>query len=223
MRRVMIATPCREGHTSVWYNCSLNETLKLSNKLGVEIYPVYEPYDALIQRARNFLIALALESGVDDVIFIDADQEWNPQWIFDLLNYPVDVVGAAVPKKSESEEYNVRCNSLPIPVDIDTGLLIVDGLGTGLIRFSRKALLSLWDSSEEYGSNGRLCRMIFDVKVRNLELISEDNIACEKLREHGFKIYLDRKMTCGHIGSKKYTGNFDAYLKALEAKRVSVA
>jgi hypothetical protein len=55
--------------------------------------------------------------------------------------------------------------------------------------------------------------MVFDVKLVDGELVSEDNIFCGKWRELGGKVWIDPSMTCNHIGPKKYSGNFMEYLK----------
>ncbi len=216
MRRVLIGTPCYDGRTEVWYNFSMNETIKLACRLGIELDVVYMSYDALIQRARNDLMALAVSGEYDDLIFIDSDQQWDPYWVFRLLNHNVDVVGGAVVKKSDAQEaYNVRSAGLPI-TDRATGLLLVEGLGTGFLRLSKAACLSLWESSQEYINEGRVCRMVFDVQIVNGYLVSEDNVVCTKLINKGHAIYLDREMTCAHVGHKKWEGNFSAFLSKLE-------
>ena len=60
--------------------------------------------------------------------------------------------------------------------------------------------------------------MVFDIKVVNGQLVSEDNIFCEKWRSLGGKVYMDPSMTCNHIGIKKYVSNFIEYMKFLEGK-----
>ena len=65
-------------------------------------------YDSLVQRARNDLVRLALEDKFDDLIFMDSDQEWNPEWIFKLLEYKEDVIGGTVVKKSDKPVFNVK-------------------------------------------------------------------------------------------------------------------
>ena len=72
-RRVLIGTPCYDGSVDVWYTHSLVNTIKLSDQMNVEILPIWLSYDALIQRARNDIIALVREMDCDDIIFIDAD------------------------------------------------------------------------------------------------------------------------------------------------------
>lgn len=209
----MIGTPCYDGKVDCLYADSLVNTLKMAS--GVNICPVYMPYDALIQRSRNDLMRIAVESQVDDLIFIDSDQAWKPEWIFRLLAHPVDVVGGAVRKKSDTEQYNVRSVQFPIPVDPSTGLLIVDGVGTGMLRLSKLALRSVWFAAPEYEDGGNKSRLAFDVRVIDGKLYSEDTVFCETLKANGFRIHVDPSITCSHVGNKTWRGDFASYLKRL--------
>lgn len=218
-RRVLIGTPAHTGVIDVNYAHSSNETLRLCMARGVEMRTIYLSYDALVQNARNDLVQIALDHSFDDLIFIDGDQEWDPEWVLRLLAYPVDCVGAAVRKKTdELELYNVRAAAGPdsITTDPATGLMTAPdmALGTGFLRLSRRALQVLWDNSEKYVGfvNKPPCAWIFDVRPVNGRLVSEDTNMGDKLRKHGIQTWLAPGMTCAHIGMKKYVGNFDAWL-----------
>lgn len=212
MRKVLIGTPAHDGRLDVWYCNSLVNTIKLSMVHGVEIIPVYMSYDSLVQRARNDLVRLAIEDNFDDLIFIDSDEEWNPEWIFTLLNYDVDVVGVPVIKKSDTPAFNVK--SLPDGMRFDkNNLMEVEAVGTGFLRISKNALEQIWDDSPEYMNENRKCRMVFDIQIIDGDLVSEDNIFCQKWRNLGGKVYIDPSMTCNHIGAKKYSGNFLDFLQ----------
>ena len=211
MKRVLLGTPAHDGRVDVWYASSLVNTIKLAHQLGVIVDPIYMSYDSLVQRARNDLVRLALEQRYDDLIFVDSDQEWDPAWIFRLLAHPVDVIGAPVVKKSDQTLFNVK--ALPTGVNLNSqGLIEVESIGTGFLRISRTALEAVWDISEEYINEGRKSRMVFDIKLINGELISEDNVFCAKWRSLGHQVWIDPVMTCAHIGAKKYTGNFMQFL-----------
>jgi glycosyltransferase involved in cell wall biosynthesis len=214
-RRVIIATPvAADGSVSIYYVDSLIASFRLAVSHDVELYPIFMANDVLIQRARNDLIALAIESQVDDLVWIDSDIQWHPEWLFRLLEHPVDVVGGTYPKKSDDEQYPVQVHGEKIPVDPKTGLLEVDGLGTGFLRLTRKALQALWDSNRPYTSNGKAGRWICEVLVgEDGEVIGEDIVLCHKLQALGYKIYLDAGMTCAHIGQKRYVGDFRAFLQ----------
>jgi len=216
----MIGTPCYDGRLDVWYTNSLCNTIKESYKHDVEIIPIWLSFDALIQRARNDTIHTALNLNVDELIWIDSDIEWETEWFFKLLDYPVDVVGGTYPKKSSKEEYVVRQVSRRPPNPI-TKLIEVDGLGTGFVRMNRKSMKYLWDVSRPYidPKDNLERRMIFDVIIENINgvemMVSEDIHMFNKLRKGGFKVWLDPNMTCNHIGPNKFTGNFAKWYKKL--------
>ena len=210
-RRVLLGTPAHDGRVDVWYCHSLVNTIKMAMTLGVQIDPIYMSYDSLVQRARNDLVRLALEQRYDDLIFMDSDQEWDPAWIFKLLSYSEDVVGGTVVKKSDRTMFNVKVLKSGITI-APSGLIEVESVGTGFLKISRAALEAVWNISEEYLNEGRRCRMVFDVKLIDGELVSEDNVFCAKWRGLGNRVWIDPAMTCGHVGVKKYTGNFMQFL-----------
>ncbi len=212
MRKVLIGTPAHDGRVDVWYCNSLVNTIKISHHFNTVIHPIYMSYDSLVQRARNDLVRLALEEKFDDLIFMDSDQEWNPEWIFKLLEYKEDVIGGTVVKKSDKPVFNVKALKSGLKLE-KNGLMEVEAIGTGFMKISRRALEKVWDSSEEYMNEGKKCRMVFDVQLVDGELVSEDNVFCRKWRKLGEKVYIDPSMTCNHIGAKKYSGNFLAFLK----------
>lgn len=217
MRKVLIGTPSYDGKVDVWYANSLTQTILLGLQQDTQIAPVYMAYDALVQRARNDLVKLAIEGEFDDLIFIDADQEWNPEWIFKLLSYDLDVVGGAVVKKSDTPAFNVKAKE-KINID-ENGLAEVECLGTGFLRISSKALKKIWKVSKRYKNEGKECRMVFDIAIENGNLVSEDNVFCQKWKKLGGKVYVDVNMTCNHIGIKKYMGSFAGYLQYLNDQK----
>ena len=212
MKKVLIGTPSHDGKVDVWYANSLINTIRLSYEKDTVVVPIYMAYDSLVQRARNDLVKLAIEEGFDDLIFIDSDQEWDPEWVFKLLDYDKDVVAGTVVKKSDQPAFNVK--ALEGKMEVKDGLIEVDCVGTGFMRISKKALKQVWDVSEEYQNEGKTCRMVFDIKVMDGQLVSEDNVFCRKWHDLGGKVYIDPSMTCNHIGVKKYTGSFMEFIKA---------
>lgn len=215
MRKVLIGTPAYDGRVDVWYANSLVNTVKLSIQKDIEITPVYMAYDSLVQRARNDLVRLAIEGEFDDLIFIDSDEEWDPNWIFTLLDYEEDIVGVPVVKKSDQVMFNVKALNDKLEMN-EKGLMEVEAVGTGFLKISKTALQKVWDVSPDYMNEGRLGRLVFDIRIVNGDLVSEDIIFCNKWRELGGKIWINPAMTCNHIGVKKYSGNFLEYLKFLE-------
>jgi glycosyltransferase involved in cell wall biosynthesis len=215
MRRVLIGTPSYDGRIDVWFANSLIETVKIAEKKGIFVHAIYTSYDSLVQRARNSLFRLALQGNYDDLFFIDSDCEWNPEWFFRLLDRPEPIVGGALIKKSENEGYTVKLTDKKLKYSNDNKLIEVDGVGTGFMKVSRFALEKLWEISDVYTSEGEEHRMICDIKVENGDLISEDFVIANKWKSLGYKIWLDPTITLNHIGTKKYKGNFNNFIKKL--------
>ena len=223
MRKVLIGTPCYDGKVHVEFLHSLLGTMSLAAQNQVALYPVQIAHDALIQRARNDLVRLALETNCDDLVFIDSDQAWEPEWVFRLLNHPVDVVGGAVPKKSDSHiDFNVKRlpQGLLAP---ENDLLEVECIGTGFMRISKKALSQVWEVSEPYTNQGKENRLVFNVRLDfQGELVSEDNAFCQTWRACGGKVWVDPSMTCSHIGQKTYNYNFAEFIKTIKVDDVGL-
>jgi hypothetical protein len=215
MRNVLIATPSYDGKVDVWFANSLVNSIRLGLANEVNFVPIYMSYDSLVQRARNDLLAIAVENGFDDIIWIDADMEWDPIWLLELLNHDADVVGGTARKKSLDEMYVVKCKPENL-VKNEAGLIEVEGLGTGFLRMSKKAFTYLWDNSEAYVHNGAEKRWAFAVEIKDGDIISEDIHVCQKLSAGGFKLYFDPKMTCAHVGTLKFTGNFEEWAERLK-------
>lgn len=215
VRKVLIATPAYDGRLDVWYTNSLVNTIRIAQANNILVHPIFMSYDALIQRARNDLFGLAVENGYDDMIFIDSDMEWDPVWIMELLARPEDVVGGTARKKTDDAEiYVAKTQDLTYH---ENGLIKCEGLGTGFVKLSRKAFMALWDMSPEYVNEGKTRRMICDVQVIDGQLYSEDTVLFKKLNDLGFECWLDPRMTCAHIGTKKFYGNMANFIDRLKA------
>lgn len=211
-RRVLIGTPSYDGRIDVWFANSLVATVKEAEKKGIFVHAIYTSYDSLVQRARNSLVKLALDGGYTDLFFIDSDTEWEPEWFFRLLDRPEPIVGGALVKKTDKEGYTVKLLDKQLKYSQDKKLIDADGVGTGFLKVSRFALEKLWEVSDEYSSEGEKHRMVFDIKVENGDLISEDYVLCNKWKKLGYKVWLDPTITCNHIGIKKFKGDLNKFL-----------
>jgi len=213
MQRILIGTPCYDGKVDVWFANSLLNTIKMSYEKDMDVHAIYTSYDSLVQRARNSLFKLAIEGNYDHLFFIDSDVEWEAEWFFRLIERPEPMVGAALIKKSDEEGYTVKLVDKNLKWSEDGKIIEVDGVGTGFLKISKFALNKIWELGEKYTSKGEEERMIFDIKVENGDLISEDYILCNKWKSLGYKVWLDPTITINHIGIKKFKGNFSQMLQ----------
>jgi hypothetical protein len=49
--------------------------------------------------------------------------------------------------------------------------------------------------------------------VENGDLISEDYVIANKWKGLGYKVWIDPTITLNHIGTKKFKGNFNKFIK----------
>jgi len=200
-------------------------TIKLCMQHDIDLRWLFPPGDAMVQNACNSLVAAAREKDFDDLIIIGPDQDWEPEWIVKLLSYPVDCVGGPVRKKTDARElYNVKTwggvhGFYRHPThDIITAADLA--IGTGFMRLSRKALNILWDAAEKYTilGTGTPSAWIFDIRPVDGLLVGEDIHICNTLRLHDVDVWLDPTMNCGHVGQKRFVGDFAAWLARAQAE-----
>lgn len=218
MRNVMIAAPSYDGTITVWHASALSETCKLGLTKEINVYCIYMSYDSLVQRARNDIVQLALDQQVDDLVFIDCDVDWAPEDFFKLLEYDVDVVGGIYPKKGDEEDYPVKALNQNLKFE-ENGLIEVEGIATGFLRLTRKALQTVSDDSIEYTESHKPkpIKMVFDITVDEKgELISEDIVFCRKWRKLGGKVWLDPSIKLSHVGTKRWNGDFMRWLDKIK-------
>lgn len=215
-KTVLIAVPAYDGRVCCDFSVAIAEIFRLAAENNYELFLQYWMYDSLVHIARNSLMACAHEQGVDELVFIDADQGFTAEAFFAALSHPVDVVGIPVRNKTQSEGYNIRPHEVSRhKYDVSLKLLEVEAIGTGFLRLSKHALQALRDSSPTYGDDHR---MICNTQIIDGQLISEDIQICDKLRAANIKVYADVAHTCTHFGTNKWEGNYkDYYVRELLA------
>lgn len=213
-RKVFLASPSYDGRNDCRYTFSMVHTHLACLQAGIAPLLSFRANDAMIFRARNDLIRDFLESGCEDIVMIDADEEWDPRWIVELLKYPVEFVGAPVCKKSDDIiDFNVKAENPQI--DMETGLVEVDSVGTGLLRISRKAMLAIQEISPRYKEqnleNHAFC---FPTISDDGQLVSEDNALSYKWKKQGGSVYVAPHMDVVHVGAKAWRRSFREVLRA---------
>ena len=226
MRKIAILVPSYDGKVCCNFSLSIAEIFRIGASMpDISFHLQYLMHEALIQRARNNLINDAYDQGMDDVVFIDADQSFDPQAFFKLINYPVDVVGIPVRMKTEENRYNIRPESCKEhKMNADLGLIEVAAIGTGFLRLTRKAIEAVFELSEYYNDGDSRRANAFEIRIFKGEIVSEDIIFCNKLTEAGFTIYVSPAYTAKHFGTKCWEGNFlDYYIGNIKEDLINQA
>jgi hypothetical protein len=214
----MILTPAYGGIVTAGFHRSLlTSTIELLAE-GIALESEILENQSLLPLARNTLLNEAYKRKPDDIIWIDTDMVWEPDTLRRLLKHDVDVVGSACRKKiPDNVQFNFQLFKEKSFEPDEKGLIEVRRLGTGFLRMSRKAYTHLWENDKKYEVQGVMGSNVFEIGIwQGRELLSEDFIVCEKLIQHGFKIFMDPELTVGHVGTFNYWADVKDFFKRLK-------
>jgi hypothetical protein len=98
--KLYILTPCYGGMCYINYVTCLINTITLFRHLGFQIQVEFCKNDSLVPRARNNLVARAMnDPTMTHMIFIDNDITWDPIDILKLILSEKEIVGGVYPLK----------------------------------------------------------------------------------------------------------------------------
>ncbi len=231
----MIATPAYGGGMHTQYVRSLVRLVEHLCRCGLN-YQIANIYnESLISRARNGLAQQFLDSDCTDLVFIDADVEFDPVDVLSLLHFNRDMIGGAYPLKNinwKAVRGVVAQNPTISPEDLaSVGCFyashLLDGesimepftpveaeeLATGFMLVKRTVFEKIAHMCAEYtpvlageGEKPKQ-RDYFQVGVHNGRYESEDYSFCRMWREVGGKIFLCPWMKLTHHGNYPFPGN----------------
>lgn len=229
--RVMLATPSLDGVPSIEYQTSVLKTNQLlqSNGIGLDINFIRG--DQFIAKARNGLVEGFLKSPEkqDILFFIDDDEGWDEHGFMRMCLDPHEVVCAAVPKKTDTGEFN----NVILDIDpatnqcfIENGLLRAKQIGTGCMRFTRSALEKMakaYPRRYAPGDGGPHAEhyAFFESKIiwpddptKLGQFWGEDLEFCQKWLALGEYLWIDPNVRMTHTGRKVWDGCFLDFLRA---------
>jgi len=213
VRRVLIGTPALDGKVYAWYTDSLANSIKVCAANGIDLLPVILIDESILPMARNELLNIAYQEEVESIVFIDSDQVWDPVALLNLINSPHDVMGLPVVSKTDDPgKFNVIIQNIDHIQKDKQGNIKVDGVGTGFLKLSRKALESLWNSNQTVEFRGKELKLICEYATNYNIFVGEDLYLCTKLKELEYDIWVNPNTTCAHIGSKIWMGDFAHFL-----------
>jgi hypothetical protein len=172
---------------------------------------------SVVSRARNLLVKDFLESDATDLMFIDADINFDPQDIFRLLAWvsePNIGIAAGIPCARKVEKTYI------VTLDEENNQLTMNGMGlvrakrvaTAFMMIKREVLEKLvkdnpqwhyWDDKTE-----RTLSAVFDFQVKDNSYVGEDYLFCDRARDAGFEVWVDPTIKLGHMGTIEYEGDF---------------
>lgn len=176
MASIYIATPMYGGQCTGVFLKSILTLVDVLRKDGhvVHFHDLYN--ESLINRARNSLTEMFLQTNYTHLLFIDADQGFDAGGILKMIQEDVDLIGAAVPMKGinwKRVENRVKDGIPADQLEKHTGIynvnisteqrkllkenpsqkVEVDYVGTGLLLIKRNVLEQLKQHVGQYRSD----------------------------------------------------------------------
>lgn len=219
MKSIMVAIPTYTGTIHAETAQALYAELCEALLKGYNLQIRFHPGNAIISRARNYLVSLFIESNATDLVFIDHDVFWEAGSLIKLCEYEGDIVAGAYPYRKDPIEFPVSWDtSKPELVADSQGLLEVYGMPTGFMRISRNAIEKMIAARpdleyEETAANGKKAWALFDFLREGGQYYGEDYTFCKIARECGLTVKVSPEIELNHIGYKTFTGRLGDWLR----------
>ncbi len=204
MKKILIAIPTSryiENHT---FQSVYDLTVPDGNKTELSIVQGYA-----VHQARNILVNNAIEKHCDYIFFVDGDVILPKDILKGLIDDDKDIICGYYLKKIEEQRICELCGNNPsdpnsevtpniVETDLPatTGVYGIRACGFGCTLIKVDVFKKMLEAEPD-----KLC---FDYVWQKGRVISEDFLFCKRAEALGYKIFVDTRYKCGHIGLKVF-------------------
>lgn len=211
-RSVLIATPAHST-VEVEYMASVIKAIRVleheQDAYNIDLQLLRG--ESLITRARCSIFSWFLETGQDDLLFIDADVVFEPEHVRAVLESGYDVCSIPYPKKETHwdelvgqtpatawDAYRMAHGASVVMLDGYQGAIDSNGfapakyLSTGFMRISRDAALAMVAAYPELAytaADGSTHYGVFNTMIADGQLLGEDYSFCKRWSDLGGGLY----------------------------------
>lgn len=226
-KKFFIATPFYELKGYSPYIKSLVDSLvglaKYEKETGIDFEFHHVSGDSYIWRARNALAAKFLASDCSHMIFIDADESWEPEGLYRLMKADAPLVGSVYPVKNNWQHFGVviHTDENHVAKVRDDGLIYADKVPTGFMKIAREVFERIkanepenwyWEP-DEYGTQSK--RHNFFGHILEEHVVYGEDISFNKRWQRcGGELFVEPRVTIGHFGVNEWKGNYDHFLRS---------
>ncbi len=219
-RKALIATPCYDKPSAA-YTFAVARSREALTAAGIQSGYLILQGNPHVDDGRNSIVRDFLESDCTDLVFIDADVDFEPASLVQLCQRDLDVVGGVYPYRREgSENLPVRMMAQREMVD---GLIEVEGLPTGFLKIKRRVLETLWKKAPKYFDGPYETALIFDRPDPGADKTrwGGDIAFCNQWRALGGKIYADAELRLGHTATVILRDSLAASIRRLSGNTLA--
>lgn len=213
-KKVMLATPSYDTPSAA-YTFSIARSREALHKAGIQTAYLLLQGNCHVDDGRNAIVRDFLESDCTDLVFLDADVNWEPEHLVKLCQHDLDLVGGVYPYRREGSD------TMPVRMAegaaVANGLLEVDGLPTGFMKIKRHVLEKMAADAPKYWDKIYLTALVFDRPDpdENHTRWGGDIAFCNRFKASGGKIYADTELRLGHTGTMVVTDSLGAHLRRI--------
>lgn len=214
---------------SPWHYASMIQTISLLSSLEIDCQ-LRMVIGMPVADARNAIANRMLATAHTDLIFIDADEGWNPFDIVRLIASGLPMVAGVGKKKSTVPESDLSawCAS-PLVSDgnisaTDAGFVEAEYCGTGMLLINRTVFEKMISAHPEWkresiGSQKEEFYEFFanDLDETGTRRNGEDISFCMRWRALGGSVFIDPRIVIHHYGTYDYTGDFSQFFDHLKS------
>lgn len=231
MTKIFLATPAFDGKVHVQYAVSFAETFRLLAGYGIPILSRIVASGSLLVAERNRLLQAFWESDCTHILFIDSDLGWPAECVKSLLDKNEDFVAGCYPARVENcFLFRPVFNEDMSIVKSDKQLLEMEYVPAGFMLIRRNVIAKMREQFPELyfepkhpdsAASRGFC--FFNTEVWKGEFWGEDYYFCRKVREAGFRIWVDPVIEFDHAGKRAMllqalTNKKEDAMKPLEEK-----
>lgn len=221
MPHLFIGTPVKDSMAPEMVQCIERASAVLRTE-GFTLSRQIEPRGGCVV-ARNLIAAAFERSSADGLLFVDSDVcGFSGDDVLRIVRSGEDVVGGPIPGRSFEPDRLARAVAAGVPIDDRLhqhsvpllfwqkrdgnarkkgDLLEVDGMGTGFLYLSRRAITAVGATMPLTFLDQEPIRNVFDFfAADDGQLLGEDRAFCERWRALGGTIWADTRTSLIHMG-----------------------
>lgn len=199
-KKILLATTCYDK-AAIAYTFAIARSREALHAAGIQTAYLILQGNCHVDDGRNAVVRDFLQSDCTDLLFIDADVDFEPHHIVQLGKRELDVVGGVYPYRKDGSE-NMPCRMMSERRIID-GLIEVEGLPTGFLKIKRHVLEKIAEQSPKYFDGIHETALVFDRPDPGPDKTrwGGDIAFCNKWRAMGGRLFADAELRLGHTAT----------------------
>lgn len=216
-RKLFIAVPAYDFKVSLKLAVSLAKLAQQLPQHGIELNIGSICGCSVVSRARNLLVKDFLNTNSTDLMFIDADINFEPEDVMRLMAWAsapqIGIVGGVPRTRKSQAVYIAQLDQDAEGLTMNSmGLVRAKRIATAFMMVRREVLERMVQEKpqwEYYDQNSeQKLSAVFDFLVTPEGYVGEDYLFCDRARELGYEVWIDPTIKLGHMGVQEYAGDF---------------